>query len=198
MNTPTHALVALAAFSQHGDRPRNLWVLAGALIPDLIVFLWAPWQRWGLRKDWDSIWTQHYFEEPMQTLIAMFNSVPIYAALLAFAWWQRSTKWGLWLMVFSLAALLHIGLDAPVHGHDAYRHFWPFSDWRFYSPVSYWEADLHARWVSLIEAVLVLISATMLWRRFPNRWVKITLFILLAFTLLGAGAQQLAAINIPS
>jgi hypothetical protein len=119
LNTPTHALVALAAFSKHGDRPRNAWVLAGALIPDLIIFLWAPWQRWALGKDWDAIWSQHYFEEPMQTLIALFNSVPIYAALLAFAWWQRNTKWGLWLMVFSLAALLHIGLDAPVHGHDA-------------------------------------------------------------------------------
>jgi hypothetical protein len=41
-------------------------------------------------------------------------------------------------------------------------------------------------------------SATVLWRRFPKRWVKITLFLLVTFTLLGAGAQQLAAITIPS
>lgn len=198
MNTPTHALIALAVFSKRGERPRNLWVLAGALVPDFVIFLWAPWQRWGLGKDWGAIWTEHYFEEPMQTLIAMFNSVPIYATLLALAWWQRSTRWGPWVMVFALAALLHIGLDAPVHGHDAYRHFWPFSDWRFYSPFSYWEADLHARWISLIEAALVLVSAIILSRRFPKLWVKVTLSVLVAFMLLGAGAQQLAAITIPS
>lgn len=197
MNTPTHALVALAAFSKPRNRPRNLWVLAGALIPDIAIFLWAPWQRWGLGRDWAAIWDEHYFEGPMQTLIALFNSVPIYAALLALAWWQRSTQWGVWLMVFSLAALVHIGLDAPVHGHDAYRHFWPFSDWRFYSPISYWEVDLHARWVSLAETALVLISTIILWRRFPKTWVRIILSILVAFTLLGAGTQQLAAITIP-
>lgn len=197
MNTPTHALIALATFSKSGERPRNLWVLAGALIPDIAIFLWAPWQRWGLGRDWGAIWDQHYFEGPMQTLIALFNSVPIYAAIFALAWWQRRTRWGVWVMVFSLAALLHIGLDAPVHGHDAYQHFWPLSDWRFYSPISYWEVDLHARWVSLAETALVMISAIILWRRFPKPWVRIILSILVAFTLLGAGTQQLAAITIP-
>lgn len=196
MNTPTHALIALAAFSKSGDRPRNLWVLAGALIPDLAIFLWAPWQRWGLGRDWGTIWDQHYFEGPMQTLIALFNSVPIYAAIFALAWWQRRTRWGVWVMVFSLAALLHIGLDAPVHGHDAYQHFWPLSDWRFYSPVSYWEVDLHARWIALIEAAIVLISATVLWRRFPKLINKIILAILVALTLLGALALQLAGTGI--
>jgi hypothetical protein len=198
VNTPTHALVALAVLTKTGERPRNLWVLAGALIPDIAIFLWAPWQRWGLGREWNAVWDQHYFEGPMQTLIALFNSVPIYAAILALAWWQRSTKWGVWIMVFSLAALLHIALDAPVHGHDAYRHFWPLSDWRFHSPLSYWEGDLHARWVSFIEAAFVLISAFVLWRRFPKIWVRIVLGALVAFTLTIAGAQQLAAINIPS
>jgi len=198
MNTPTHAIVALAALSKREDRKRNWWVLAGALIPDIAIFLWAPWQRWGLGRDWGAIWDQHYFEAPMQTLIALFNSVPIYAALLALAWWQRSTRWGTLLLVFCLAALFHIALDMPVHGHDAYRHFWPLSDWRFYSPVSYWESDLHARYVSVIEAVIVIISAVILWRRFPMLWVKIAVSLIALLTLLGAGAQQLAAISIPS
>lgn len=198
MNTPTHALVALAAFARKGDSPRNLWVLTGALIPDIAIFIWAPWQRWGLGRDWQAIWDQHYFEAPMQTLIALFNSVPIYAAILAVAWWQRGTQWGVWMLFFALAALLHIALDAPVHGHDAYRHFWPLTDWRFHSPISYWEGDLHARWVSVIEATFVVASAFILWRRFPKIWVKITLGTLVAATLLGTIAQQLAAIHIPS
>lgn len=193
MNTPTHALVALAALSKRDDRPRNLWVLLGALIPDLAIFLWAPWQRWGRGHDWSSIWNQHYFEPPMQTLIALFNSVPIYAALALIGWVARTSRWGLILLVFSFAALLHIALDAPVHGHDAYRHLWPISDWRFYSPISYWEGDLHARWVSLIEAALVVWAGVVLWQRFPKLWVRIVLSLLLAFTLINALAQQLAA-----
>lgn len=198
MNTPTHALVALAILSKADNRPRNLWVLAGALIPDLIIFFWAPWQRWGVGSDWSAIWTQHYFDAPAQALIAPFNSLLIYGALLIVGFYlsQRHTTrapWGMWITVFSLAALIHIGLDAPVHSHDAYRHLWPVSDWRFYSPLSYWETDLHARWVSLVETALVLISAVVLWRRFPKLWVKITLSLLVILTLVSTVAQQLAA-----
>ena len=196
MNTPTHAIVALAALSRPEARTRNLWVLSGALIPDVIIFLWTPWQRWGLGRDWDAIWDQHYFEAPMQTWIALFNSVPIYAALLLIGWWHRQTSWGPLLMVFAAAALLHIAVDMPVHGHDAYRHFWPISDWRFFSPVSYWESDLHARWVSLIEAGLVLTGTIMLWRRFPKIWVRVLISILLSLTLIGTTMQQLAAMQV--
>lgn len=189
--------MALAALARQGEPVRNRWVLGGALIPDLAIFLWAPWQKWALGREWNAIWDQHYFEPPMQTLIALFNSVPIYAVILVVGVWQRQTRWGVILILLSCAALLHIALDAPVHGHDAYRHMWPLSNWRFYSPVSYWDGDLHARWVSFVEAMLVIMSVIVLWRRFPKLWVKITLGLLLAFTLIGTGAQQLAAIDIP-
>jgi hypothetical protein len=83
----------------------------------------------------------------------------------------------------------------PVHAHDAYRHFWPLSDWRFYSPISYWETDLHARWVSLIEAAIVLISVRILWVRFPKRWARLTLAVLFIVTIAVTLAQQLAVMG---
>ncbi|MEM7728263.1 MAG: hypothetical protein AAF311_03220 [Pseudomonadota bacterium] len=193
MNTPTHALVALAALSKREDRARNLWVLAGGLIPDLAIFLWAPWQRWGLGRDWSAIWRDHYFEPPMQTLIALFNSVPIYAALALVGWTARATRWGGLLLVFSLAALLHIALDLPVHAHDAYRHFWPLSDWRFHSPISYWESHLGARWVSVAELAICAVCAWVLWPRFTAGWVRGLIILCLAVAVVNAGAQQLAA-----
>ncbi|MEL6688293.1 MAG: hypothetical protein AAFP97_11830 [Pseudomonadota bacterium] len=195
MNTPTHALVALAALSKKDQPKRNWIILIGALIPDLVIFIWAPWQRWIVGRDWGAIWDTHYFEPPMQTAIALFNSVPIFAALLFIGWWQRTSRWGVLLILFSLAALLHIALDLPVHAHDAYRHFWPLSEWRFYSPISYWETDLHARWVSLIEALIVLMSVVVLWVRFPKRWVRSILAILLILTAAATLAQQLAVIG---
>lgn len=116
----------------------------------------------------------------MQTAIALFNSIPIYASLALMGYCARGKVWGKCLLFFALAALIHMATDLPVHGHDAYRHFWPFSEWRFYSPVSYWESDHHAGWVSLIEAALALGSIALLWRRFPKLWVKVVLFILTA------------------
>ncbi|MEM9600341.1 MAG: hypothetical protein AAF926_04905 [Pseudomonadota bacterium] len=192
MNTPTHALVAMAVLSRPDAPMRNRFVLAGALIPDLVIFLWAPWQRWVAGRDWSVIWDQHYFDPPMQTAIAVFNSLPLFSLLLVIGLWQRRRTWGLCMSLFAAAALLHIALDAPVHGHDAYRHFWPLSDWRFYSPVSYWEADLHARWVSLVEAIIVIAAVIILWRRFNDLWLRITLAGLLALMLLLAALQQLA------
>lgn len=198
MNTPTHIVVALAVLARRGDAPRNRAAFAGALVPDIAIYLWAPWQRWVAGREWGEIWDQLYFEPPMQTAIALINSVPIYAALALLGWVRRGTVWGRLLLVFALAALLHIALDLPVHADDAYRHFWPVSDWRFHSPISYWEADKGARWVSAVEFILVAACTVLLWRRFPKLWTRLLLALAVLLALGLALAQQLASIQVPN
>ena len=83
----------------------------------------------------------------------------------------RHTKIGAILLFFSLAALLHISMDFPVHAHDAYAHFWPLTDWKFHSPFSYWEVHLRAHWVGLIETTIALASAWIIARRFQKPWI---------------------------
>ena len=100
------------------------------------------------------MWNELYFAPPMQNLIAWFNSIPIYGVLALIGYVARSKTWGKLLLYFSLAALIHIAGDMPVHSDDAYRHFWPISDWRFYSPLSYWDVDHHARWVGKIDVAI--------------------------------------------
>ena len=178
MITSTHALLALAALSKRDDRQRNLSVLTGSLLPDLAIFLWAPYQSIVNGVSGDELWNELYFAPPMQNLIAWFNSIPIYAGLLLIGFAARSKTWGKLLIAFSLAALIHMATDFPVHADDAYRHFWPLSDWRFVSPISYWDVDHHAEWVGKLDIVLALGCTAILWRRFPARWVKITLSIL--------------------
>src|SRR5207248_5678377 len=56
---------------------------------------------------------------------------------------------------FFASALLHALCDLPIHGVDAHRHFLPFSQRRFVSPLSYWEVARHARAVTLAEWALV-------------------------------------------
>ena len=198
MNSPTHSLLALALLSKRSNPRRNRVVFFGALLPDLAIYLWAPYQILIKGEDSARIWDVLYFQSPMQTVIALFNSIPIYVALAFIGLVKRGTVWGQSLLFFALAALIHMATDLPVHGHDAYRHFWPFSDFRFHSPISYWEADHHAAWVSLVEALIALTSIIVLWRRFPKLWVKIILSVLGLFYLALPLMYRLASLNIPS
>lgn len=184
MITSTHALLSLAVLSKRGEKAKNWSVLAGALIPDLAIFLWAPYQKFINGVSGEEMWRVLYFEPPMQNLIAWFNSIPIYAALAAIGFAARGKTWGSLMLAFALAALIHIATDMPVHAADAYRHFWPLSDWRFYSPFSYWDHNHHANWVGKFDIAIALISAAVLWARFPRRPVKITLSIISAFYML--------------
>lgn len=158
-------------------------VFIGSLLPD--AFIYVAWVYYMMRGETQSqIWDVLYFQNPVQFWDAFFNSFPLYALIAALGWRLTSydkgrLKWlGECLIVFGLAALIHLSFDFPVHASDAHRHFWPVTDWRFYSPLSYWETDHHALWVGLCDAGLGIAAAAILWRRFPARWVKVLLSLL--------------------
>lgn len=175
MNSPTHSLIALAILAKPGQTKRNWAVFLGSLIPDLFIYVCWLWLTLVDKQPQNKIWNEIYFDAPMQLTASIFNSVPLYAALAICAYFFVTSKWRIPILCFGLAALIHIAFDFPVHAHDAYAHFWPFSDWKFHSPVSYYEADHHAGWVSLIETILALTSIVVLWRRFPKNWVRFIL-----------------------
>ena len=133
------------------------------------------------------IWGEIYFDDPMQLWGAVFNSAPTYVFIGIVGFFARGKFWGQCVMVAAIAALIHIAGDLPVHADDAHRHFWPLSDWRFFSPVSYWDRAYHARWVSLFEAGVGCVCILILRRRFPARWVKIVLSLLAVLYVVMAG-----------
>lgn len=184
MNTIAHMVIASAALSRVDAPKRNWAVLAGAFVPDASMFVFFAWSR---IQGWsgDETWNVQYWNEPWQMLGAASNSFVLFGALLAFAVWR---KWPL-VGVLAGAALLHVALDFPLHADDAHRHFWPLSDWRFESPISYWDPDSNGLMGGAIETVCALGALAVLWLRFkPVKWR--ILFALLALLQVAAMAAQ--------
>jgi len=119
MNSPTHSLLALALLSKAGHKKRNWAIFIGSVIPDITIYIWAPYQKFVNGVSGADMWGKLYFEPPMQNLIAYFNSFPIYASLTVLGYISRAKTWGKLLMFFGAAALIHLATDMPVHGHDA-------------------------------------------------------------------------------
>ena len=150
----------------------------GAIVPDASMFVFFAWSRlqgWGGEETWNV----RYWMEPWQTLSAISNSFILFIALLALALWRK------WVLVglVAAAALTHLALDFPLHADDAHRHLWPVSDWRFHSPVSYWDPSANGHWGAGIETAFVVAATILLWRRFSGRVTRTALAVLLALQL---------------
>ena len=164
MNTPTHLLTAAALLMRRDAPARNTAVVVGALLPDLSIFVLFGWARLIQGVPEREIWRSLYWQEPWQTVGAIANSFPVWVLVLMVA---ACLGWRVFAALAG-AALVHLMLDFPVHADDAHRHFWPLIDWRFHSPLSYWDGRYNARWVMAAEVVLVIACVAILWRRFEN------------------------------
>lgn len=177
MNTQTHLLVAAAIFAKPDKPKRNTALIIGALLPDFAIFGLFGWAvLTGVPQE--VLWREIYFSEPMLTLTAIGNSAPLYAAIALAAWAYARWRTGRplpalpTLTVLGLAALTHLAGDFPVHVDDAHPHFWPLTDWRFRSPVSYWDNAHHGRAFGAFEAALGITLAAILFFRFKALWVR--------------------------
>jgi len=179
----THTLLALALFTRKGEKGRNWSTFTGSVIPDAFIYVCATWLIFVKKVPQQTLWNEIYFDTPMQTTASIFNSVPLYLALLGIGLAFRKSVWGMCALFFALAALSHIALDFPVHNHDAYAHFWPLSDWKFFSPISYYETHLYGNWVGMVDAFIAIGAIYVLWRRFDKTWVRVILGIFLALTI---------------
>ena len=176
MMTQTHLLLAAGLWAKPGQKRRNVAIIAGSLIPDLsiyILFLYA--MATGIPGE--ILWGHTYWREPWQTLSAISNAIPLYLGFLIAAFLIAAPKdprprWQSLPALFCLAALVHLATDFPVHHDDAHVHFWPFSYWRFESPISYWNPDHYGGLFSIFEALLGLALMAILFRRFTARWVR--------------------------
>ena len=174
MNTPAHLIFGLSAFAK-ADAPRvTAAAFAGALIPDLSLYLLAGMHLVVLGTDPQVVFGQLYFSEGWQAVFRVDNSAVLWGMGLVFAIWARSA----WAMALCGAALLHLGLDFLFHHDDGRAHFWPLTTWIFQSPVSYWDTNHHAGIVGPIEIGLSLLCCGFLWHRFKGRPMRVLIVAL--------------------
>lgn len=166
MNTPSHAIINLALLMNVTEQPAVLAVTAGAIAPDLPMFVFYAWVK-GIRKlPEGQIWTEAYYHPFWQTCIDLCHSIPL-AGLTAWGCWQLG-----WLpaALFFISMILHSLGDLPVHNDDAHKHFLPLSQYRVISPLSYWDPKHYGRQVAFVEMLLVLGTSVLTFPILGNIW----------------------------
>ena len=171
MNTPAHLLLGVAICSRRTARRTGVSAALGSLAPDLSLYVLAGVSLAILQIPADRVFGELYFSPAWQAVFAIDNSFVIWGggflAMLAL----RSLPG----IAFTSAGLVHLATDFPLHHDDARPQFWPVSDWVFESPVSYWDSLHHAGWVAPFTVLVVLISAFVIWRRWPNWGIRIAI-----------------------
>jgi len=160
-----------------GGRMQPRAAMAGALgglAPDVPAFALVLWAALVQRRGAEEIFGALYFSPAWQAVMAPSHSVALWTAGLAAAVLLRRPL----AVAFAASGLLHQVFDFAFHAEDAHRHLWPFSDWRFISPVSYWDPAHHAGVVAPLETLAALGLAAWLATVYRTRWARVALALL--------------------
>ena len=175
MNTNTHIVLGLALLGRKPEARLLAAIIVGAILPDLAMFGFYLYHKLFLGTSESVIWGVEYFKPVWQNIFDLFNSIPLIIIGAVIAW---RMKWQATLYCF-LAMLIHVLTDLPVHHDDAHRHFYPFTNWRFISPISYWDSNHYGHYFSVIECVFAFCALSwMLFKRYRSWWIKSLLLLL--------------------
>lgn len=180
MNTPSHVILNLAILGRRSRSRLNSPIFWGALLPDLAMFGFYGWAKLIANMDETTIWRDAYYDPFWQDVFDVGNSIPLALLVIALALLVRSRRpqWqttSIVMIFLASSVILHCLADLPLHVDDGHRHFWPLSNFRFESPVSYWDPDHHGDIVALGEFVLVLLASGRVWQLLRSRWARVLL-----------------------
>ncbi len=167
MNTPTHFLMtaALRKALPDWEIPRSA-VYLGAVAPDVPLYLLSfgglAYYQAGLGWTGEAaarhIFGTLYFRDPWWIALhnALHSPLSLLAGLALTAMFTRrrlvAARWCTW---FLAACLLHSIVDIFTHYDDGPVLFWPLNwNFRFSSPVSYWDHQHYGSQVAILELLL--------------------------------------------
>lgn len=175
MNTPSHVIINLVILGRQKTADYSFPIIIGSLLPDIAIFWFYFWTKWIKKIPESRIWSEVYFSSSWQNIFAIPNSIVLCLIGVGIAhYWQKP----FWKIMF-ISMIVHCLFDLVVHNNDAHRHFFPVSNYRFISPISYWDKKHYGKWVALAELLLVLGCSYSLYLNVNMWWVR--------FLLLGSG-----------
>ena len=173
MNTPSHIVINLFILGREESTNNSLPIIIGSILPDIAIFWFYFWAKFIKNIPSSKIWSEVYFSSFWQNIFAIPNSIVLCLIGVGLAhYWQQP----FWKILF-ISMIVHCLLDLPVHHDDAHRHFVPLSNYRFISPLSYWDKNHYGKWVALAELLLVLASSWYLYFNFQFWWARFLLLI---------------------
>lgn len=184
MNTQTHVIMGAVLFGK--PLPKLAWfAVAGGILPDLPMFIIVA----GLRAQGislEKIFGEYYWQPWWQIANAIGHNFWLWGALacLSGIMLLRSnspssaySSGNIPALTFALSgsALIHSMIDFGCHRDDAHMQFWPLTEWRFRSPISYWDPAHYGTYFSFFEAGLGLLMAIVLFRRYRSAGIRLIL-----------------------
>jgi hypothetical protein len=171
MITPSHIIYSWALAKKTEKTPeinkkRTLAFVLGALFPDTPTYLFFLVCGVALGYSGPLMWDDMYFNSGWAIPITLTHSFilwPLLIGIATFFGW-KFLRW------FSISAFLHALVDFYVHTDDAYRHFWPFSGWKFHSPISYYNPNEYGQYVSAFDSLLILGLLAYLFTKYTGAW----------------------------
>jgi phospholipid N-methyltransferase len=162
VNTYSHGLFSwFAARNLRADRPGTAWLAAaGAVLPDVPYLARAAGiltrERGRVRRH-DALARLDYYDTPAWTPdLALHSFLPAAHMLgLYMLLPRRHIRTREAVLAFALGWAGHNLVDLGTHASDARPHLWPLTNWRWRSPVSYWERRFHGTSVLVAEHVAV-------------------------------------------
>ena len=167
MNTPTHLLMtaALRKALPRWKMVRSA-VLWGSMAPDLPLYALSigglvyfhKLRDWPLSNAAQHIFGTLYFAHPVWIALHNVLHSPLSLGLLwalNHGFRRQRANAANWCDWFLLACLLHSLVDIVTHHDDGPLLLWPLDwQWRFESPVSYWDHRYYGRETARVEALL--------------------------------------------
>ncbi len=191
MHTPAHVAASLLLWRRESSWSATGAIVLGAALPDLPMFGFYVVQKLAGSSERD-IWSQHYFDESWQLFFDVFNSIPLMLLILVVCRWRRYR----WPELLAASALLHLACDLPLHHDDAHRHFLPFTHWRWFSPISYWDPRHYGRLFAVLELVFAIGSLSFLVARNEHRPIRWVAALMLGVYGLAVGGLVLWALSL--
>ena len=173
MNTQSHAIINIALLDRKDKPHLRRYMLLGAVLPDLPMFAFFAVEAFFFRRPQQLIWSERYFLPQWQNFFDIFNAVPFVLIVLGIGYWLKSDA----VIYCCWSMLLHCTADFFLHHDDAHRHFFPLLQFRFSSPISYWDTAHYGRIASLVEIVVTILSSIFLFRHLQSRLARSVLIV---------------------